>query len=53
MTRIFMFCGREDGQTMAEYGVVLTVITIACLLALMLLAAAAINAITRVGNLLG
>ena len=48
-----MLCGREDGQTMAEYGVVLTVITIACLLALVLLAASVTNALTRVGNLLG
>ena len=53
MTRLFKTCGREDGQTMAEYGTVLTVITIACLTAFMLLAASATNAYHRVGNLLG
>ena len=35
----------ESGQTMAEYGVVLTVITIACLGALGLLAGNVINAL--------
>jgi Flp pilus assembly pilin Flp len=43
---------REDGQTMAEYGVVLTVITVACLAAFVLLAAASTNALTRVAGLL-
>jgi Flp pilus assembly pilin Flp len=44
---------REDGQTMAEYGTVLTVITAACLAAFLLLAAASTNALTRVAGLLG
>jgi Flp pilus assembly pilin Flp len=43
---------KESGQTMAEYGVVLTVITIACLGALALLAGNVINAIARVAGLI-
>lgn len=42
----------ESGQTMAEYGVVLTVITIACLGALGLLAGNVISAIARVAGLI-
>lgn len=42
----------ESGQTMAEYGVVLTVITIACLGALGFLAGNVINAIGRVAGLI-
>ena len=42
----------ESGQTMAEYGVVLTVITIACLGALGLLAGNVINALGRVAGLI-
>ena len=42
----------ESGQTMAEYGVVLTVITIACLGALGLLAGNVINAHGRVAGLI-
>ena len=42
----------ESGQTMAEYGVVLTVITIACLGALALLAGNVITAIARVAGLI-
>jgi Flp pilus assembly pilin Flp len=42
----------ESGQTMAEYGVVLTVVTIACLSALALLAGNVINAIGRVAGLI-
>jgi Flp pilus assembly pilin Flp len=53
MRKLCVPIGREDGQTMSEYGVVLTVITVACLLAFTLLAAAATNAYTRVGTLLG
>jgi Flp pilus assembly pilin Flp len=34
MRKLCGYFGREDGQTMAEYGVVLTVITIASLGAL-------------------
>ena len=42
----------ESGQTMAEYGVVLTVITIAALGALSLLAGNVIAAIGRVAGLI-
>ena len=41
---------REDGQTMAEYGVVLAVITIAVFGALTLLSGNIVNAITRVAG---
>jgi Flp pilus assembly pilin Flp len=37
MRKLFNRLSREDGQTMAEYGVVLTVITIASLGALAML----------------
>ena len=41
---------REEGQTMAEYGVVLAVITIAVFGALALLAGNITNALTRVAG---
>ena len=41
---------REDGQTMAEYGVVLAVITIAVFTALTLLSGNIVSAITRVAG---
>jgi Flp pilus assembly pilin Flp len=41
---------REEGQTMAEYGVVLAVITIAALSALTLLVGNVTNALTRVAG---
>ena len=44
---------REDGQTMAEYGVVLAVITAACLASLTLLSTNVGAALTRVAGLLG
>jgi Flp pilus assembly pilin Flp len=44
---------QDDGQTMAEYATVLSVITIACLTGLALLAAASTGALTRVATLLG
>ena len=43
---------REDGQTMAEYGVMLTVITIAVITAISLLSQNVQNAITTVAGLL-
>jgi Flp pilus assembly pilin Flp len=43
----------QDGQTMAEYGVVLSVVTIAALGALVLLGANIVNAITRVTGIVG
>ena len=44
---------REDGQTMAEYGVVLAVITAAALGALTLLSTNVGGALTRVAGLVG
>jgi Flp pilus assembly pilin Flp len=44
------FHRREDGQTMAEYGVVLAVITIAVFGALALLSGNIVGAITRVAG---
>jgi Flp pilus assembly pilin Flp len=41
---------RSDGQTMAEYGVVLAVITLAALSALALLSGNVANALTRVAG---
>jgi Flp pilus assembly pilin Flp len=41
---------REDGQTMAEYGVVLAVITVAVFGALALLSGNIVGAITRVSG---
>ena len=43
---------REEGQTMAEYGVVLAVITIAVIGAITLLSSSVRNAITSVANIL-
>jgi Flp pilus assembly pilin Flp len=42
---------REHAQTMAEYAVTLSVITIFCLAAFVLLAAASTGALTRVAGL--
>lgn len=44
---------REDGQTMAEYGVVLAVITAAALGALTVLSTNVGGALVRVGSLVG
>ena len=46
------FRRREDGQTMAEYGVVLAVITLAVIAAVSLLSDNVRNAITNTANLL-
>ena len=43
---------REDGQTMAEYGVVLAVITLTVIAAITLLAGNVTNAINSVANIL-
>ncbi len=43
----------QDGQTMAEYGVVLTVITIGCVGAMTLLGGNAASALERVAAILG
>lgn len=49
--KIFQLPARQEGQTMAEYGTVLTVITLACLTAFVLLATSATNAYSRVAGL--
>jgi Flp pilus assembly pilin Flp len=51
MKNLFELTAREEGQTMAEYGSVLTVITLACLTAFVLLATSATSAYTRVASL--
>ena len=43
-------CKRDEGQTMAEYGVVLAVITIAVFGALALLSGNIVNAVNRVAG---
>ena len=43
---------REEGQTMAEYGVVLAVITLAVIAAITLLSGNVSNAINSVANIL-
>jgi Flp pilus assembly pilin Flp len=43
---------REEGQTMAEYGVVLAVITIACLAAFQALGGNITGALNRVNSIL-
>jgi Flp pilus assembly pilin Flp len=42
----------EHGQTMTEYSVVLSVITIGCITAVALLAGGIVNAIARVAGLI-
>jgi Flp pilus assembly pilin Flp len=43
---------REDGQTMAEYGVVLAVVTLVVILAIGLLSSRISSAITKVANIM-
>jgi Flp pilus assembly pilin Flp len=43
---------RDDGQTMAEYGVVLAVIVLACIAAITLLSGNVRTALTSVANIL-
>jgi Flp pilus assembly pilin Flp len=50
LLKLFDAFKREEGQTMAEYGVVLAVITIAVFGALALLSGNIVNAITRVAG---
>ena len=52
MQKLYNWLTREDGQTMAEYGVVLAVITIAVFGALALLSGNVVNALTRVAGYL-
>ena len=51
MQKLHSWLAQEDGQTMSEYATVLTVITLACLAAFGLLAAASTGAIGRVAGL--
>jgi Flp pilus assembly pilin Flp len=51
MRKLFQLPAREEGQTMAEYGTVLAVITIGCLSAFLLLATSATSAYSRVAGL--
>jgi Flp pilus assembly pilin Flp len=50
MQKLYSWLVREDGQTMAEYGVVLAVITIAVFGALALLSRHIVTAVTRVAG---
>ena len=50
LLKLFDAFKREDGQTMAEYGVVLAVITIAVFGALALLSGNIVTAVTRVAG---
>jgi Flp pilus assembly pilin Flp len=50
MRKLYERLARDDGQTMAEYGVVLAVITIAALGALTLLSGNIVTALTRVAG---
>jgi Flp pilus assembly pilin Flp len=53
MSKLYDFLTSDDGQTMAEYSTVLTVITLACLTAFLMLAGGAQAAYERVAGLLG
>ena len=50
MQKLYNWLTREDGQTMAEYAVVLAVITIAVFGALALLSGNIVTALTRVAQ---
>jgi len=50
MHKLFSRLSREDGQTMAEYGVVLTVITIASLGALAMLSESIMKRLVTVAS---
>jgi len=50
MRKLISSLARDEAQTMAEYATVLSVITLACLAAFALLAAASTGAITRVAD---
>lgn len=53
MKRLSELRGSERGQTMAEYSVALTVITIAALAALGLLSGNVVDALNRVASFIG
>jgi Flp pilus assembly pilin Flp len=48
MQKLYSLLERNDGQTMTEYATTLSVITLSCLTAFALLAAASTGALTRV-----
>jgi Flp pilus assembly pilin Flp len=50
MQKLYTLLAQDDAQTMAEYGVVLSVITLGALTAFALLAAASTGALTRVAG---
>jgi Flp pilus assembly pilin Flp len=50
MQKLISLLQRDEAQTMTEYATVLTVITIACLSAFVLLGAASTGAIARVAT---
>jgi Flp pilus assembly pilin Flp len=50
MQKLYRLLQQDDAQTMTEYATVLTVITIFCLAAFALLAAASTGAISRVAG---
>jgi Flp pilus assembly pilin Flp len=52
MQKLYNLLKQEEAQTMAEYATVLTVVTIACLGAFALLAAASSGALAKVAALL-
>jgi Flp pilus assembly pilin Flp len=51
MKKLFELQAREEGQTMAEYATVLTIITIACVTVFALLSANVTSAYTLVADL--
>jgi Flp pilus assembly pilin Flp len=53
MRQLYTWLTRQDGQTMAEYGVVLAVIAIGVSGALALLSGNVVNALTRVAGFIG
>jgi hypothetical protein len=52
MQKLYSLLAQNDAQTMAEYATVLTVITLGCLAAFALLAAASSGWLSRVAALL-
>lgn len=52
MQKLYRLLQQDDAQTMTEYATVLTVITVFCLAAFALLAAASTGALSRVASLL-
>ena len=52
MRKLYRRLAREDGQTMAEYGVVLTVITLATCTALLYLSTSIMKRVLTVASLI-